>query len=153
MHRILCRSLLMLSVLFGAGLVTPPVYGEKPHTAQTAGKPDISVGELEAMLRPLTKTQLEVEAAAWLKLLQEKATRISNAEIAVKFKNREIKAVQHAAEAVEDAQEAAAEAAEAKQDATSGRRREGRPNRRRGRRENQDRRRRCKGCCAGRPQG
>lgn len=70
----------------------------------TTGDPKIPVDELELLLKPLTKSQLVVEADAWQALVQEKAEEISRAEIAVKRLNREIAR----AEEVRTEQEAAA---------------------------------------------
>ena len=56
----------------------------------TTGDPAIPVDELALSLKPLTKSQLLIEAAAWQALVQAKAEQISKAEITVKRKNQEI---------------------------------------------------------------
>jgi small conductance mechanosensitive channel len=56
----------------------------------TTADPSIPVDELDLLLKPLTKTQLLIEAEAWQGLVQDKAEEISRAEIAVKRQNQEI---------------------------------------------------------------
>jgi small conductance mechanosensitive channel len=70
----------------------------------------VPIGVLSHRVKPLTKCELEVEAQAWLLLLQEKATEISNAEIAAIYKKEEIKKAKEVEEALEDVQEAKDEA-------------------------------------------
>ncbi|MCP3870115.1 MAG: hypothetical protein GY703_18875 [Gammaproteobacteria bacterium] len=60
--------------------------GSGSPEAVTAADPDIRLDELSLRLTPLTREELKVEAEAWLKLLQAKATVISTAEIAVKYR-------------------------------------------------------------------
>lgn len=60
------------------------------ESARTADDPSIPVEELEWMLTPLTKSELEVEAAGWIDLLKAKVTEISQGELEVKRINREI---------------------------------------------------------------
>jgi small conductance mechanosensitive channel len=67
---------------------------------------DVSVEVLSYQVKPLTKCELEVEAQAWLGLLQKKVAEISNAHIAAIYKADEIKAVKEAADALEDVQDA-----------------------------------------------
>ncbi|AQQ08724.1 hypothetical protein L21SP3_00514 [Sedimentisphaera cyanobacteriorum] len=47
----------------------------------TASKPDISISNLESLLKPLRKTQLEKEAEGWMEILQNNVQQISAAEI------------------------------------------------------------------------
>ena len=56
----------------------------------TTADPDIPVDELELLLKPLTKSQLLIEAEAWQALVQAKAEQISHAEITVKRQNQEL---------------------------------------------------------------
>jgi len=56
----------------------------------TTADPDIPVDELELLLKPLTKSQLLIEAEAWQALVQAKAEQISHAEITVKHQNQEL---------------------------------------------------------------
>jgi small conductance mechanosensitive channel len=90
--------------------------------AQTTANTEVPVGELELRLKPLTRCELEAEAGAWLLVLKDKVTEISNAEIAVQYKTEELKKVEKAEEALEDVKEARAdsdqeEVQEASQDA------------------------------------
>jgi small conductance mechanosensitive channel len=68
--------------------------GKEPPAATTIGDPQIPVDELELMLKPLTKGELLVEAAAWQQVLKRKAEEIAGAEIAVKRHNSEIEKAQ-----------------------------------------------------------
>jgi small conductance mechanosensitive channel len=54
--------------------------------AHTATDPEIPVDELEIILRPLMRNEVKAEVEAWLQLLENKATDISKADIAVKYK-------------------------------------------------------------------
>lgn len=63
---------------------------EQTYTATTISYPQIPVGDLEMLLKPLTKSELVVEAEAWLQLLKNKVKEISTAEIQKRQKAREI---------------------------------------------------------------
>jgi small conductance mechanosensitive channel len=67
------------SVLFSHGVAAAP-EPEKPAPRTTAD-PKIPLKELELLLKPLTKTELAVEADGWLALLSAKAKELSAAEI------------------------------------------------------------------------
>ena len=54
-------------------------------------------------VKPLTKCELEAEARAWLLLLKEKVTEISNAEVAAIYKKKEIEKTREAEATLEDA--------------------------------------------------
>jgi len=60
------------------------------YTAATMSDPQIPIGDLELLLKPLTKSELVVETEAWLELLKSKAKEISTAEIEKRQKAREI---------------------------------------------------------------
>ena len=75
-------------------------------SAVTDGDADVSVEILTHQVKPLTKCELEVEAQAWLGLLQKKVAEISNAQIAAIYKEDEIHAVKEAADALEDVKDA-----------------------------------------------
>lgn len=60
------------------------------ETARTVDDPTIPVEELELMLTPLTKGELEVEAAGWIDLLKAKVTEIIQRELEVKRINRKL---------------------------------------------------------------
>ena len=63
---------------------------EPKYTATTISDPQIPVGDLELLLKPLTKSELTVEAEAWRQLLKSKVSQISEAEILMRQKSREI---------------------------------------------------------------
>ena len=65
----------------------------------TTGYPDIPVDELELLLKPLTKSQLLIEAEGWQVLVKAKAEQISKAEINVKRMNQEIEKTEQTKEA------------------------------------------------------
>jgi len=96
--------------------------------AVTTGNPDIHLDALDLRLMPLTQSELEIEANAWLKILQQKVAETSNAEIAAKIKRTELQLaddLQAALDAVENAKQTVdekpddAEAAKALEDAIS----------------------------------
>ncbi|UCF35009.1 MAG: mechanosensitive ion channel [Phycisphaerales bacterium] len=107
-----------LAAMFVVLAVSPgPVLGadseasDKKATAKTTADPWIPVGELELLLKPLTKDELVVEAEGWIGLLKAKVSQISQAEIAVKRKNRQIDEAQaSAAELREQAEQVPTEA-------------------------------------------
>ena len=70
----------------------------------------VPVEALSHRVKPLTRCELEAEAQAWLLLLQEKVTEISNAEIAAIYKKEEIEKAKEVEDALEDVQEATEEA-------------------------------------------
>jgi small conductance mechanosensitive channel len=70
----------------------------------------VPVEALSHRVKPLTRCELEAEAQAWLLLLQEKVTEISNAEIAAIYKKEEIEKAEDVEDALEDVQEATEEA-------------------------------------------
>lgn len=74
--------------------------------AQTVSNTEIRVGELKLRLKPLTRCELKAEAAAWLIVLKDKVSEISNAQIAVQYKSEELKKTKKAEEALEDVQKA-----------------------------------------------
>jgi small conductance mechanosensitive channel len=83
---VLSALLVVLSfVSVGLGEETKQTY-----TATTTSDPQIPVGDLELLLKPLTKSELIVEAEAWLQLLKSKVKEISAAEIQKRQKAREI---------------------------------------------------------------
>lgn len=63
------------------------------YQAVTAQNIDVDINELEYALTPLTKSEVEVELKAWLVLLKEKATIVSEAEILVSQKQKNIATV------------------------------------------------------------
>lgn len=83
-----------------------PDAAKKDAKATTTSDPNIDLGDLQLLLDPLNKDEVGVEATEWAKLLRAKVREISDAELAVRRKNREIaalKEVKSAAEKVADA--------------------------------------------------
>jgi small conductance mechanosensitive channel len=66
----------------------------------------VSVEVLKYLVQPLTRCELEAEAQAWLLLLKEKVSEISNAEVAAIYKKEEIKTASDVEKALEDVKEA-----------------------------------------------
>jgi len=89
MNRML-RPLLMTLLIVLGGVSMPLLAEAASAKAQTTGDPDIPIDELELKLRPLMRNEIKVETEAWLKLLEDKVTEISKADIAVKYKKKEI---------------------------------------------------------------
>lgn len=90
--------------------------GEEQPAAVTITDPQIPVGELALMLKPLTKEELLAEAAAWQQVLKKKAEEIAGAEIAVKRHNAEIEKAQ---ESLQKAQEGEEQPAEGEKEASA----------------------------------
>ena len=67
-----------------------PAMAEDPPQPQTVADPEITIEELELLLKPLPKAQLMVEANAWQALLQAKAEEIARVEVTIKRGNQEI---------------------------------------------------------------
>jgi len=63
---------------------------EQKYTATTISDPQTPAGDLELLLKPLTKSELIVEAEAWLQLLKSKVSQISATEIQMRQKSRQI---------------------------------------------------------------
>jgi small conductance mechanosensitive channel len=84
------RPVFMTFLIILGGLSTPLIAQTASGKAQTTGDPEIPIDELELKLRPLMRGEIKLEADAWLKLLEEKVTEISRADIAVKYKKNEI---------------------------------------------------------------
>ena len=64
--------------------------------AVTATDVKIPLEALSYRVKPLTKCELQAEAEAWLLLLKEKVTEISNAEVAAIYKKKELQAKKQA---------------------------------------------------------
>jgi small conductance mechanosensitive channel len=77
----------------------------------------VPVEVLSLRVKPLTKCELEAEAQAWLLLLKEKVTEISNAEVAAIYKKEEIKKTAQAESTLADAEKAKAGDTETAQEA------------------------------------
>ena len=97
------------AAVLAAALVVSPVFAqdgakkeepkkeepkkEDPKGASTITDPAVDIGDLRLMLEPLTRAELEGEANGWWKLLQGKVREVSEAELAVRRRNREIVAL------------------------------------------------------------
>jgi len=77
----------------------------------------VPIEVLSYRLKPLTKCELEAEAQAWLQLLKDKVTEISNAEVAAIYKKEEIKKTEQVESTLEDAEKAKEAEPEAAQEA------------------------------------
>jgi len=91
-----CVVLLSLAPLCARADPAPPsAEAPKPTEpkAQTIGDPSIDVDDLKLLLEPMSKAELEVEANGWFGLLRTKVKEISEAELAVRHKNRELAAL------------------------------------------------------------
>jgi len=88
-------------------------------TAVTNTDVKVPIEVLSYRLKPLTKCELEAEAQAWLLLLKDKVTEISNAEVAAIYKKQEIKKAEQAEATLEDAEKAKQAEPEAAQEAAS----------------------------------
>jgi len=78
---------------------------EAAPKAITTADPEVPVEDLTLLLKPLTKDELIVEAAAWQALLKERAEGIAKAEIAVQRQNREIEKAKEIQDKAEEAKE------------------------------------------------
>ena len=108
MNRIL-RALLIF-LLLTAALPASVLSADK---AVTTADPEIAQEDLKLKLKPLTRSQLKIEADGWRQLLEDKASEISTAEIAVKDKLREKSAAENYESAIDALEEAKSKAAEA----------------------------------------
>ena len=77
----------------------------------------VPIEVLSYRLKPLTKCELEAEAQAWLLLLKDKVTEISNAEVAAIYKKEEIKKTEQVESTLEEAEKAKAAEPETAQEA------------------------------------
>jgi small conductance mechanosensitive channel len=91
-----------------------------PQAATTTKELDIPVDELKILVKPLTLTELQNEAAGWMVLVQTKAKEISQAEVAIKRQNLAITQQEEGAKALEEAQKALEEAEKIQDAATPG---------------------------------
>lgn len=69
---------------------------------QTISDPSIDIDDLKLLIEPMTKPDLEIEANGWFGLLRAKVKEISDAELAVRRKNREIAALKEVKKAAVD---------------------------------------------------
>ena len=101
--------LLLVFLTLGSGTVASSAEQDAAK-AITTSDPDIPTDELELLLRPLTRSELETETQAWLRVLQDKVSEISEADIGAKNKRLQLQYaddIQAALEDVEQAKQAA----------------------------------------------
>lgn len=84
-------SLISVTTLSLTSLATT---NKETYLAITTKDIHIDISELEFTLTPLTKDELDIEVQAWLNILKEKATILSEAEVLVSQKQRKIAAAQ-----------------------------------------------------------
>ncbi|MBN1513343.1 MAG: mechanosensitive ion channel [Phycisphaerae bacterium] len=104
-HLSISAILLILSFMTVAMPVQAQAEPGDSPSAQSASDPQIPVDELELVLRPLTKAEMEAEAAAWTDLLKAKVTEISQAKLQVKRLARDAEKAKETAEQREKLQE------------------------------------------------
>lgn len=104
-----------------AAPLTSTIVGE-PDTDQslTTDDPNIPLDQLEFLVEPLLLEELEVEAAAWLLILQTKVKEKSAAEIAIKKRKAITETETEAVKSIEEAEKLLSEAEEAKNNAEEG---------------------------------
>ncbi len=84
-----CIALVLFNVIFNSLVCGNEVV----YATSTTANSEVPVEELKLLLKPLTKSELEVEASAWLELLKTKVYKVSLAEIKARQKSTEIKKV------------------------------------------------------------
>ena len=84
--------------------------------AQTISDPAVDIDDLKLLIEPLTKAELEVEANGWFGLVRSKVKEISEAELAVRKKNREIATLKEVKKAAKEAASVDAKANSSKTD-------------------------------------
>lgn len=102
-----------------ATLSNAAVAADCPTDIKAVTNTDVKV-PLEVLshrVMPLTKCELEAEAQAWLLLLKNKVTEISNAKVAAIYKKEEIKKAKKAEATLKDAEKAKEAEPEAADDA------------------------------------
>ncbi len=122
MYRFFLMTVFVFTCVIGSGAPVA-VAEDAPSTsgkAVSTRDPGIPLDQLELLLKPLTKTELVIEADAWLQILKAKVKQISDAEIAVKKKNEQIAKAEEVADAAKEAKDAAEEARKAKETSQPG---------------------------------
>ncbi len=75
------RTTLLTAILSALALASPLAAEEAPAPI-TTGNPDITTGNLELLLTPLTKQELAVESEAWRDLVKAQAEKMAQLSIA-----------------------------------------------------------------------
>jgi small conductance mechanosensitive channel len=97
-------AIMLAMVLFMGPKVTFAAEGSSEIKAVTNDDANVPVEILVHQVKPLTKSELEVEAKAWLLLLQEKVEEISVTEVAAIYQKKEIVEAEEAEEALQEAE-------------------------------------------------
>ena len=117
------RSILISGIIVASFSWLPmPVRGQlatSDYQAIMTEDPSIPIKELELMVKPLTQEELDIEADAWLDLLQAQVKEVSDAEIAVNRKNEELEQAKEAIADLEQADKALTEVEESAQESTT----------------------------------
>ncbi|MEM9271731.1 MAG: mechanosensitive ion channel domain-containing protein [Cyanobacteria bacterium P01_F01_bin.143] len=117
------RSILISGIIVASFSWLPmPVRGQSvtsDYQAIMTEDPSIPIKELELMVKPLTQEELDIEADAWLDLLQAQVKEVSDAEIAVNRKNEELEQAKEAIADLEQADKALTEVEETAQELTT----------------------------------
>ena len=88
-----------LSIMLAVAAPSAIAFADDPAPAAAAAKdaepvttkdPQIALDDLELLLAPMTKEEIETEAKGWFALVRAKGREISAAELDVRRKNREI---------------------------------------------------------------
>lgn len=90
MTHVLRINLALLTLALVTGFSALATAADEPPPPQTIDDALLPVEELNLLLKPLTRSQLLVEADAWQGLLEDKAKEISALEILIKRGNRYI---------------------------------------------------------------
>ena len=107
-RKLIARVRLLLPVIALVFITTAVDAKDCPSDIKAVTNTDVNV-PLEVLahrVKPLTKCELEAEAAAWLLLLKAKITQISDAEVAAVYKKEEIKKAEQVEKTQKEAQEA-----------------------------------------------
>ena len=107
-NNLLTFNWLLLSTIALVIMSTNAFAADCPKDIKTVTNVDATVPVEVLALRvdPLTKCELEAEAQAWVLLLQEMVTEISNAKVAAFYKKQEIKKAKAIEATLEDIKEA-----------------------------------------------
>ena len=98
-----CLALLAFATLVPHGAAAEEAA--PPPEPVTTSDPELPLEDLVALLRPLTKDELLVEADGWQSLVQEKAQEIAQEELLVQRRNREIAAAKEVQAKAEEAKQ------------------------------------------------
>jgi len=98
MHRSICRIAALTALLWGSFSLFAVAQEDSslPASAEvkstTTVDPLIPLGQLKILVKPLTKSDLEVEANAWMKLLRQKAQQVAAVRLTVQREKRVVHA-------------------------------------------------------------